>query len=400
MPHWKVELPTFGPNQFGSTVRSSDPKLFADLDNYLFQGRHETIETLELGGTICNKMEWDLHTKTLTALGGSNLQRLHLNMDWQLKEEPDWDIKLPNTHFPNLTRFKISMTDFQPIPGHGTTKFLEIWAPRVTNVTKLTLRMVSHYSKVFLKRMAPISHSFLNLNAIVLQEVNPGLLRVLLCLNLVLPLVKLGLLRVQNMERKDFPDFEEVLSKYSKTLTHLHFSGFKEWGFSDDESEEDDDEGEDQSPITIHLPKFPKLRHLVIGWAADQIEDSIQLRLAFPGDEGINYAKHLPALVSLTLWPVEVREHPDIWWGVWFDFVEVDIKMEQFWRMCGRFYETFFPQIAPSYGGQGQICQSLKILNVINKLPKCCKDQRPVFGEDLVSRISAMFPNVCNPVWD
>lgn len=157
-----------------------------------------SIKTLDLGGIISSKYNFELHLKVLEALGAHNLEGFHWNVGWIMGPNSQTDYVFPSSvNLANLKSFTLLITGLKSGGGWNTYKFLETWVHPVRNVSSLKLQCISRYSKVFLKALAPVSGSFSNLNEILITAVDLCILRLLLCLELVQPLKKLELVGIR-----------------------------------------------------------------------------------------------------------------------------------------------------------------------------------------------------------
>lgn len=376
MPNWTITLPSLRDIPTPGTVGA---KLLDDLNHFIISPKPEYIRKLELCGNIRSEFDLQLQLQPweelLQALGGT-LQELELGWTWLLDYWPaNYAIFPENITFPKLQVFKLSMAFLEGgdanVRDCSDVTWLQNVVTAVRCVTRIELLEDTPPSTTFLEHLSQVSVMFVNLQEIVITYVCPDVIRALLKVEQPQPLKKLELEKLEYMEKEDYPAYQELLRKHSKSLELLKFSlaGTSTKSTTD--------------PIRIRFPTCPKLTRLEVEWSSgDPDAQGNDIRLVFPdGRASIDYEKHLPSLKSLTVSPVE------------FIIYSAGMRkaMEGGWRKYASFYEMFFPSIAENYKGTMQVCKSLQILDV--PIPDRISPQ----FSNILTRLAGLFPNASNP---
>lgn len=395
--NWKIDLSPIGkryaldpsPGKLGA-------KLLEDIDYFLFDNSAQlsnacrSVKTLKLGGTIAFLSDYKLRLKFLQALG-SRLTELNWGGHWYLRASGG------NCPFPeNIQFYKLKVFNLSLCPLEEAGGWFDYAAKNCSNLTWLQplIRSIKRVTTLRFACSASLTLEFLNvlskpeiislysnLNELSLNKVTVDVIKILLKLDR--PLKKLQIYALKDMKKPDFLYFEELLRKHCQTLESLLF-------IIPPTPVED---GDGTPPVSISFPTFPKLVNLIVGWGQKSYRKTLDIKLMFPdGSSFVNYAKDLPSLKSLTLWPAEFRN-----FGKTEDFTTMSADPDRVWRDYGYIFEMFFPPIATN--GEMQICRSVQFLDVLHKVRFIVSRENPLFTKPKEILIARMFPNVENNEW-
>ncbi|OXA54033.1 hypothetical protein Fcan01_11011 [Folsomia candida] len=236
------------------------------------------------------------------------------------------------------------------------------WAAAVQRVKTIRFNCDDDEESAFVNILLKYEQPFPNLVEFITTSTRDNVLDFLL--KLTTPLKKLKLCNLQCLERRgNYAKFEKLLRKHAATLESLQFMY--------------DIDDKNVEGRTIHLPIFPQLKMLFVGWM-----EFSNLKIRFPSgiDNGdvLDYERHLPRLqaLSLSLFPSSFPSTRD-------------------WENQRDRLDIFFPTVDRNGAPIETRCVTLRELSqniYVSYMPGfCCVSD---FPSDLP--LTRMFPNVWN----
>ncbi|OXA45804.1 uncharacterized protein LOC110856723 [Folsomia candida] len=355
-----LRLPPFPPAHRNLEGGKLAVKLVDDLNWFLQLDRSRHITRLNLGGPIFSGFDYKIHLAILKKLQATLCElELAWYFDFWDESSDDFAFLTEDLHLNKLEVFIFSI-HADRVPAKVLLAIMSSWATAIQGIKTLKLNCHSNDERNLINCLLKYDKPLPKLEAFIGQSTRQIVLDLLL--KLTNPLKTLKLNRLVCLERREnFASLENLIQKHARTLEEFEFIY----------------DVDQQNLEALHLPIFPRLRTLSVGWW--KLSD---LKICFPSahdnDDVLDYERHLPRLdaLSLSMFP---SIHP-----ITASWADQRSKLEIFFPTRDRNGEPIETR-----------CVTLRKLDSRVSLPFARRAWSQIeFPADLP--ISDMFPNVWN----